>query len=81
MFISYAREDLETARKIYDDLKEAGLDPWMDKSDIVPGQNWKFAISQAIRESEYFIALLSSESVSKRGYVQKEFGHALDDIL
>ena len=63
-----------------EDLKKAGLEPWMDKVDILSGQNWKFAISQAIRESDYFIALLSTKSVSKRSYVQKEFRHALEEL-
>ncbi len=78
IFISYAREDRETARKLYKVLKKAGLEPWMDKANLVAGQNWKYEISQAIKKSDYLIALLSSESVSKRGFVQKEFNHALE---
>ncbi len=29
VFISYAREDIETARRLYHDLEKAGLDPWI----------------------------------------------------
>ncbi len=78
VFISYAREDIETARKLYHDLKRAGITPWMDKEDILIGENWKIAIRQAIKESSYFIALLSSNSLSKQGYVQKELKMALN---
>jgi len=78
VFISYAREDIETARKLYHDLKHAGITTWMDKEDILIGENWKIAIRQAIKESSYFIALLSSNSLSKKGYVQKELKMALD---
>ncbi|MEZ4526802.1 MAG: toll/interleukin-1 receptor domain-containing protein [Desulfobacterales bacterium] len=78
VFISYAREDIATARRLYEDLKMAGIVPWMDKIDLLPGQNWKFHITKAIRESSYFIALLSSKSLSKRGFVQKELKLALD---
>jgi len=50
----------------------------MDKVDLLPGQNWKIHITKAIKESKYFIALLSSNSLSKKGYVQKELKLALD---
>lgn len=78
VFISYAREDIDMARRLYADLKMAGIVPWMDKIDLLPGQNWKFHITKAIRESSYFIALLFSKSLSKRGFVQKELKLALD---
>ncbi len=78
VFISYAREDLETAKKLYHDLKRAGISPWMDKQDLLPGQNWQVMISKAIQESKYFLALLSSHSLTKRGFVQKELKMALD---
>ena len=80
VFISYAREDTEAARRLYDDLKNAGLTPWLDKESLVAGQNWKIAINKAIKKSRYFIPIFSSISVAKRGYVQKEFRYALDVI-
>lgn len=78
VFISYAEEDYEFAKRLYDDLKQAGAKPWMDKADLLPGQNWKVHITKAVRESKYFIALISSDSLSKRGFVQKELKLALD---
>ncbi len=44
----------------------------------MPGQRWESMIEQAIRESHYFLALMSSRSSAKRGYVQKEIRRALD---
>lgn len=78
VFISYAREDIELAKKIYDDLKREGIIPWLDSEDILPGQDWKIAINQAIKESNFFLALLSSNSISKNGFVQKELKIAFD---
>jgi hypothetical protein len=78
VFISYAREDLEIAKKLYCDLKRAGVKPWMDKEDLLPGQNWRILIPKAIQESKYFLAVLSSHSLTKRGFVQKELKMALD---
>ncbi|HAO23236.1 MAG TPA: hypothetical protein DCQ37_23990, partial [Desulfobacteraceae bacterium] len=78
IFISYAKEDSEFALRLYDDLKNAGLTPWIEGKDLLPGQDWKAAISYEIRKSRYFIALLSSTALSERGYVQKEMKMALE---
>jgi cold shock CspA family protein len=77
VFISYAKEDIAFAEKLRKDLIQAGIKPWMDSSDLLPGQNWELSISSAIRDCRYFIALLSSHSVGKKGYVQREIRNAL----
>lgn len=38
VFISYAREDIEKADKFYSELKNAGINVWMDKKNLLPGQ-------------------------------------------
>ena len=78
VFISYAREDYDYAMKVYMNLLEEDLDVWLDKESLQPGQRWKQAIEKAIEESDCFIALLSSKAMSRRGYVHKELGQALD---
>jgi formylglycine-generating enzyme required for sulfatase activity len=78
VFISYAREDIETARKLRDDLEKSGIKTWLDKEDLLPGQNWREVILREIRESRYFIAMLSSNALSKEGFVHKELKTALD---
>jgi len=78
VFISYAKEDKSLAEKLYGDLQQDGVKPWLDSVDLVPGQPWERTIKKAISDSSYFIALLSSRSVGKKGYVQKEIRHALD---
>jgi TIR domain len=76
IFISYAREDAEIARRIYRDLSALGAQPWLDTKSLLPGQQWSQEIGKAIRESDFFIALLSNTALGKRGYVQKEFREA-----
>ncbi len=78
VFISYAREDTEAANRLYNDLKMAGLEPWLDTQSLLAGQDWKISIKEAIRNSRYFIPLLSTNSVEKIGYVQKELKEALE---
>lgn len=78
IFISYADEDLETARRLYRDLKSLGADPWLDKEDLLPGQDWEREIGRTIIASSHVLALISQHSVNKRGFVQKELRQALD---
>lgn len=59
-------------------MKDAGLNPWLDKEEILPGQIWENQIEDAISKSRYFIPLFSKTSVEKIGYVQSEFKFALD---
>ena len=78
VFISYAREDSEFAIKLYNDLKKIEVIPWIDIEDLLPGEDWEYMITKNIKESSFFIALLSSNSISKRGHVQKELKRAFD---
>jgi hypothetical protein len=78
VFISYAREDYQPALRLYQDLQRTDLQPWLDKEELLPGQSWNLEIRKAIRKSRYFVALFSSTSVQKRGYVQKEYKLSLE---
>lgn len=78
VFISYAREDIVLAKRLYHDLENQGFRPWMDAYDMLPGARWKPAIREAIKKSQTFLALLSKNSVSKRGFVNAELKQALE---
>lgn len=78
VFISYAREDQMAAQRVYRDLTRFGIPCWLDTECLQPGEPWKDAISTAIGQCTFFLALLSENSVSKRGHVQKELREALD---
>lgn len=78
VFISYARQDGDAALRLANDLRRAGVGVWIDRDSLRPGQRWRPAISDAIENCQYFIAVLSSRSVNHRGYVQAELREALD---
>src|SRR5215471_16696788 len=78
VFISYASEDFQQADRLYKDLKNAGLNPWLDKYNLLPGHKRKDKIEDAINKSRYFIALFSKASVGKIGYEQSQISFALD---
>jgi hypothetical protein len=77
VFIAYAQEDLAAARRICRELKTAGCAPWLDKQQLMAGQNWPRAIRRAIEISDAFIACFSQNSVQKKGQFQRELRHAL----
>jgi hypothetical protein len=78
IFISYAREDQVAVVPIYERLRERGYAPWMDLRDIVGGEDWERAISQAITKADFFLSFLSTKSVQKRGVLQREILGAIE---
>lgn len=45
---------------------------------LVAGQNWELEIQRAARASDIVLVCLSSESVTKAGFMQREIKQALD---
>jgi hypothetical protein len=80
VFLCHASEDKDTVTSVHAQLLAFGFQPWLDKVDLVPGHDWQCEIRKAIRASNFVIVFLSTNSVSKRGYVQKEFKLALDAL-
>jgi transcriptional regulator with XRE-family HTH domain len=79
VFLCHSSGDKDTVRKLYARLKrEAGIKPWLDEEDLLPGQDWDAEIRNAVRTSDIVIVCLSMGSTTKAGYVQKEIGFALD---
>ena len=78
VFLSYSRDDQEAAVRLAAELRRLGAEVWLDIDNLLPGDSWKSAVSDAIERSDYFVALLSVSSVGRRGYVQRELREALD---
>ncbi len=78
LFLAYAEEDLPLARRLYGDFVRRGLDPWLDKEKLLPGQNWPRAIERAIELSDFFVACFSRRAAGRRGYFHSELRYALD---
>jgi formylglycine-generating enzyme required for sulfatase activity len=78
IFLAHVKEDRQWVRRFYDLLQALGADPWVAPLNILPGAAWRDAIRTAIHSADYVVACLSSYSVRKRSYVQREFRIALD---
>lgn len=78
IFISYASPDQDRVDEFYQFLKTEGFNPWMDKYEIRGGQNWDFEIKKALKRAAVIVVFLSNNSITKRGYCQREIKIALD---
>lgn len=59
VFISYVRKDHELVNRLCADFDRHGVNYWLDRNDIRPGNRWKDAIREAIRQGKFFIACFS----------------------
>ncbi|SPA00496.1 conserved hypothetical protein [Cupriavidus taiwanensis] len=80
IFLSYGSPDLAQARTLYNRLKSRGLNVWFDKEELLPGQRWDFEIKRALRQSDIVLFLISSTSIERRGYVQREMKLAISHL-
>jgi hypothetical protein len=79
IFVCHASEDKPRVAELYHKLKGAGYHPWLDKEDLLPGQDWRHEIEKIIRDPHNIVVVcLSCNSITKRGVVQQEIKWALD---
>jgi hypothetical protein len=78
LFLCHSKSDKDYVRQLYARLLTLGCDPWFDEENLLPGEEWEKEIPKAIRNSHVFLVCLSPDSVTKRGFVQKEIKLALD---
>jgi hypothetical protein len=59
VFLCHARADRDAVRALYTRLTQDGVDAWLDKAKLLPGQDfgrlnlpdWELEIRKAVRES------------------------------
>jgi len=78
VFLCHSSGDKQSVRNLYHRLRKEGVEPWLDEENLLPGQDWQHEIMKAVRASDMVVVCLSSASITKAGYVQKEIKYALD---
>ena len=78
VFLSYAHADAAAVRSLYNRLVADGVDAWLDKENLLPGQDWEREIRKAVREADVVVVCLSKQ-FNQRGYRQKEVRIALNE--
>jgi len=75
VFISYSHKDSKVADALYRMLSKQGWDVWSDRK-LKVGDDWQEEIEQALRESDYFIFVLTPNSIESQS-TNFEMGVAL----
>src|SRR5512139_2998129 len=65
VFVSYARQDAEAARRFADAFRDAGCSVWWD-DELRSGEVFDESIERALREAKAVVVLWSKSSVASR---------------
>jgi len=80
VFLCHAHADRDAVRALYAHLTQDGVDAWLDKEKLLPGQDWELEIRKAVRESDVVVVCLSKQ-FNQAGFRQKEVRLALDTAM
>lgn len=83
ILISYASEDYEAARAIYDEFcRVAGADVvWFDKPQLEGGDDYETLIMRRIEECKRFVPIVSAHTlIPGRRFFKKEWSKARDEV-
>ena len=82
VFLCHSSQDKPIVRELYQRLNaESWIDPWLDEEKLLPGQDWDMEIEKTVEAADAVIVCVSSKSVSKEGYVQRELKFVIDIAL
>ena len=80
VFLCHAHADRDAVRELYTRLTNDGVDAWLDKEKLLPGQDWELEIKKAVREADVVVVCLSKQ-FNQAGFRQKEVRLALDTAM
>lgn len=76
VFLSHSQRDAGLARRIAGGLRREGLAVWLAEEEILPGDNWAERVSQALKECDAMVALITPDADAASN-VQWELGFAM----
>ncbi len=80
VFLCHAHSDKDAVKALYSRLTNDGVDAWLDKEKLLPGQDWELEIRKAVREADVVVVCLSKQ-FNQAGFRQKEVRLALDTAM
>ena len=79
VFLSYASQDAEAARRICDALRAAGVEVWFDQFELRGGDAWDAKIRKQIKECALFVPIISANTQARaEGYFRREWKLAVE---
>ena len=79
VFVSHSHKDNEFAMRLVDDLREAGVDVWVDVADVKHG-NFIELIDAALAKCEWFVLVQTPNAIHSKA-VRMETNAALNLVL
>ena len=64
VFISYSRKDEDFAQELLAGLELAGFAPYLDKQDIVAGEDWQARLGRLIEAADTVVIVMSRDAVA-----------------
>jgi formylglycine-generating enzyme required for sulfatase activity len=82
VFLSYASQDAEAARRIAAALRRGGIEVWLDQSQLRGGEAWDASIRRQIKSCKLFLAVISAHTQAREeGYFRREWNLAVARTL
>ena len=80
VFVSYASQDRQVARRISDALRSAGIEVWFDQEGgLEQGDEWDAKIRRQIKECVFFLPVISATTQARfEGYFRIEWDVAAE---
>src|SRR5882757_9030123 len=79
VFLSYASQDAEAAKRICEALRATGVEVWFDQSELRGGDSWDQKIRRQIKECALLMPVISANTQARgEGYFRLEWKLAVD---
>ncbi len=82
VFLSYASQDADAARRLCDALRAAGVEVWFDQSELRGGDAWDASIRKQVKACALFVPIVSANTQAREeGYFRREWNLAVQRML
>ena len=82
VFLSYASQDADAARRIADALRAFGVEVWFDQEELRGGDEWDAKIRRQVKTCALFMPVISANTQKRsEGYFRREWNLATQRVL
>src|SRR3954465_9774695 len=65
VFLSYASQDADAARRICEALRASGVEVWFDQNELTGGDAWDAKIRKQIKDCALFVPVISANTQAR----------------
>ena len=79
VFLSYASQDAEAARRVCEALRACGIEVWFDQNELRGGDVWEAQIRKQIKDCALFVPIVSANTEARsEGFFRLEWKLGVD---